>query len=169
MSLTPKQQRFVDEYLIDLNATQAAIRAGYSAKTADSQASRLLRNVKVSRAIGEAKTTRSERTKLDQDWVLNGLREVAERCMTAVPVMRFDFESKSMVQVIDDEGLGVWQFDSRGANRSLELVGKHLGMFTDASPGVNVNVNVNNHLKDIPDDELFQTRESALKNAFGVG
>ncbi len=52
--LTEKQQRFVDEYLIDLNATQAAIRAGYSAKTADVQGSRMLGIVKVQQAISEA-------------------------------------------------------------------------------------------------------------------
>lgn len=49
--LTEKQQRFVEEYLIDLNATQAAIRAGYSAKTADQQGSRMLANVKVNRQL----------------------------------------------------------------------------------------------------------------------
>ena len=49
--ITPKQQRFVTEYLIDLNATQAAIRAGYSRKTAQQQGSRLLTNVVVKRAI----------------------------------------------------------------------------------------------------------------------
>lgn len=57
MTLTAKQQRFVDEYLIDLNATQAAIRAGYSEKTVEQQASRLLRNVKVRAVVekGQAK------------------------------------------------------------------------------------------------------------------
>ncbi len=53
--LTPKQQRFVEEYLVDLNATQAAIRTGYSEKTACEQASRLLANVKVSAAVAEAR------------------------------------------------------------------------------------------------------------------
>ena len=51
LNLTPKQQRFVDEYLIDLNATQAAIRAGYSPKTAQEQSSRLLSNVMVQPGI----------------------------------------------------------------------------------------------------------------------
>lgn len=69
--LTPKQRRFVEEYLVDLNATQAAIRAGYCAKTAESQASRLLRNVKVAAAIHEAAQTRAERTKITQQ---DGLR-----------------------------------------------------------------------------------------------
>lgn len=55
MALTPKQKRFCEEYLIDLNATQAAIRAGYSPKTAEQTASRLLRNVKVQEYIAKDK------------------------------------------------------------------------------------------------------------------
>jgi phage terminase small subunit len=75
--LSAKQRLFVDEYLIDLNATQAAIRAGYSPKTACEQASRLLANVKVSAAIKTAKAERSDRTKIDADWLLNRLAEEA--------------------------------------------------------------------------------------------
>lgn len=73
MALTAKQQRFVAEYPIDLNATQAAIRAGYSEKTAAEQASRLLTNVKVAEAIQAAMKARSERTQIDADWVLKRL------------------------------------------------------------------------------------------------
>ena len=65
MSLTPKQDAFVREYLIDLNATQAAIRAGYSAKTAEQQGSRLLRNVQVAAALSEAQTKRAERVEIE--------------------------------------------------------------------------------------------------------
>ncbi|MBB3928788.1 phage terminase small subunit [Sphingobium jiangsuense] len=68
--MTPKQQRFVEEYLIDLNATQAAIRAGYSAKTASSQGERLLRNADIQKAVTEAKQARSEKTGIDAAWVL---------------------------------------------------------------------------------------------------
>lgn len=64
MALTPKQQRFVDEYLIDLNATQAAIRAGYSAKTAQEQSARLLSKVIVQEAIAAAQAARSAETKI---------------------------------------------------------------------------------------------------------
>lgn len=78
MALTTKQQRFVEEYLIDLNATQAAIRAGYSAKTASSQGERLLRNVEVGAAIAAALAARSERTKINADWVLKRLTAEAE-------------------------------------------------------------------------------------------
>ena len=73
MALTAKQQRFVAEYLIDLNQTQAAIRAGYSEKTAAEQASRLLTNVKVAEAIQTAMKARSERTEINADWVLKRL------------------------------------------------------------------------------------------------
>lgn len=75
--LTPKQQCFVDEYLIDLNATQAAIRAGYSPKTAAVQASRLLANAKVSAAVACAMAERSKRTGITQDRVLMELAKVA--------------------------------------------------------------------------------------------
>ncbi|MDH2234558.1 terminase small subunit [Delftia tsuruhatensis] len=76
MALTPKQERFAAEYLIDLNATQAATRAGYSAKTAASQGERLLRNVEVAKAIQEAQAARSERTEITQDMVLRELAKI---------------------------------------------------------------------------------------------
>ena len=62
MSLNPKQQRFVEEYLVDLNGTQAAIRAGYSPKTAEVQASRLLSNAKVQQAVAEGRARLSQST-----------------------------------------------------------------------------------------------------------
>lgn len=74
--ITPKQQVFVNEYLIDLNATQAAIRAGYSAKTAYSQGERLLRNAEISKAVIEAQNARSERTEITQDMVLKELAKI---------------------------------------------------------------------------------------------
>lgn len=75
--LTSKQQRFVDEYLIDLNATQAAIRAGYSPATAEQQGSRLLSNVKVQAHVTEQQNARSERTRVDADWLLTRLADEA--------------------------------------------------------------------------------------------
>lgn len=76
--ITPKQQRFVDEYLIDLNATQAAIRAGYSAKTANQQGPRLLVNAGIATAISAGGSKRLERTQIDADWVLRRLELEAE-------------------------------------------------------------------------------------------
>jgi phage terminase small subunit len=69
--LTPKQRQFVQEYLVDMNGTQAAIRAGYSKKTANEQASRLLANVNVKAALQHATEERSKRTEITQDQVLN--------------------------------------------------------------------------------------------------
>jgi phage terminase small subunit len=77
-ALNPKQQRFVEEYLVDLNATQAAIRSGYSRKTAESQGSRLLSNAKVKAAVEEGRAKQSRRTEINADWLLRRLAEEAE-------------------------------------------------------------------------------------------
>jgi phage terminase small subunit len=106
--MTPKQEQFVREYLIDLNATQAAVRAGYSAKTAEQQGSRLLSNVKVSMAVQAAMDARSERTAITSDYVLDGIRTVTERCASA-----------------GEEG------NPQAALKGYELLGRHLKMFTD--------------------------------------
>ncbi len=105
MSLTPKQARFVEEYLVDLNATQAAIRAGYSPKTAYSQGERLLKNVEVHRANQEAQEARSERTGITQDEVIQGLKKEA--------TLEGDGSSHSA-------RVAAWAH-----------LGKHLGIFTD--------------------------------------
>ena len=76
MALTAKQQRFVIEYLVDLNATQAAIRAGYAAKGATDQAYQLMQRPEIAAAIKEAMEARNQRTKVDADYVLNRLTEI---------------------------------------------------------------------------------------------
>ncbi len=76
MALTAKQERFAAEYLIDMNRTQAAIRAGYSAKTAYSTGQRLLKNVEVLAAIQEGQAKRSDRTEITQDRVLQELARI---------------------------------------------------------------------------------------------
>lgn len=129
--LTAKQLMFVKEYLVDLNGKQAAIRAGYSEKTAESQASRLLSNAKVYRAIADSTKERTEKLEITVEYVLKGLVEVAERCLQKKPVMEFDRAERCMVQATDDQGRDVWQFDSTGANRAFELLGKYKQMFTD--------------------------------------
>lgn len=73
MTLNPKQQRFVEEYLKDLNATQAAIRAGYSPKTAEVQGCRLLRNAQIRDRVTKRQAARAERTEITQDRVLREL------------------------------------------------------------------------------------------------
>lgn len=77
MALTAKQTCFVAEYLVDLNATQAAIRAGYSARNADKIGSQLLGKTRVAEAIQEAMQARNKRTEIDADWVLKRLAQDA--------------------------------------------------------------------------------------------
>ena len=129
--MTPKQEKFVREYLIDLNATAAYRRAGYAAKgnAAEVSAHHLLRNPKVAEKIQQAMDDRSKRTELTADYVLSGIREVAERCLQRAPVMVG--RGQDRVQAIDDEGRDVWEFDAAGANKAFELLGKHLKLFTD--------------------------------------
>lgn len=73
--MTPKQEAFVREYLIDLNATQAAIRAGFSAKTAEQQGHQLLKKTLVAKAIDAAKQQRAEKCEIDALWVLREAKE----------------------------------------------------------------------------------------------
>jgi phage terminase small subunit len=117
-TLTPKQQRFVAEYLLDLNATQAAIRAGYSEKTANEQGARLLVNVSIAAAIREGQEKQAERTEITSDWVVEKIRENVERAMQARPV-------------IDEDGkpTGVWVYNGAVANKGLELLGRHTSAF----------------------------------------
>lgn len=124
--LTDKQTAFVREYLVDLNATQAAIRAGYSERTASRIGPQLLGKTWVREAIEKAQAKRARRVEVTQDYVLSNLVEVVERTMQRAPVL-----DRKGEQVTDEEGRAVWTFDAKGANRALELLGKHLGIFTD--------------------------------------
>ena len=125
--LTPKQEAFVAEYLVDLSATQAAIRAGYSAKRADAIGYENLRKPEIAEAIEQAKAARAERVEVTADYVLRNLTEVVERCLQRAPVMTM--RGREVVQVTDDEGRHVWKFDAKGANGALNLLGQHLGLY----------------------------------------
>ncbi len=124
--LTDKQKEFVRQYLVDLNATQAAVRAGYSVKTAYRQGADLLQKTSIREAIEKAQAKRARRVEVTQDYVLSNLVEIVERSMQRAPVL-----DRKGEQVTDEEGRAVWTFDAKGANRALELLGKHLGIFTD--------------------------------------
>lgn len=122
--LTPKQARFVEEYLVDLNATAAAIRAGYSRNRASEIGWQLLQKTTILQAVQAAQAERSARTQITQDYVIANLKEIVERCMQRAPVRNMYGE-----QVHDDDGNALWTFNARDANKALELLGKHLDMF----------------------------------------
>ena len=130
--LTPKQQRFVEEYIIDWNGTQAAIRAGYSVRAAQQIAAENMLKPVVKAAIAEATLARTERTHVDQDWVIQRLVKNVEMAQRAV-------------MVLDKEGnpTGEYTFQGHVANRALELLGRHTGGFVERSEVDTRNVVVN--------------------------
>jgi len=130
--MTAKQSRFCELYVQYNNGTKAAIEAGYAPKNAVITASKLLIISNVREAIEKLQAARSEATGITTEWVITNLRNIAERCQQAQPVMRFDPTEKRMVQATEvdpetGEEVGVYEFDSAGANKALELIGKHLG------------------------------------------
>lgn len=127
--LSEKQKRFCEEYVIDLNATQAAIRAGYSKKTANRIASQNLSKLDIQNYIQSLQTKISEELKISATDVLKEIIEVKDRCMQAVPVMVFDPVDKCMVQKENSEGKGIWEFNSRDALKALDMMGRHIGFY----------------------------------------
>lgn len=143
--LTPKQARFVEEYLQDLNATQAAIRAGYSVRTANQQGPRLLESPNVNAAIEARKAARSERTQIDADWVLKRLVEEAEADVAdlyddagnLLPVegwpriWRQGLVAGIDTEVIRADGVEIGTVQKVRLSdrvRRLEMIGKHVGV-----------------------------------------
>ncbi|MDR3779345.1 MAG: terminase small subunit [Candidatus Copromonas sp.] len=146
MPLSEQRKRFVDEYLIDLNGTQAAIRAGYSPKTAQEQASRLLSNVMVRAEIEKKMAERSKRIGINQDRILMELAKIA--LVNAGDVI--DFENAKILEDAREDDLAavasvkIKTIPGKGGKngverevklydklRALELAGKHLGMFKE--------------------------------------
>ena len=121
--MTHRQELFVQEYLVSLNATQAAINAGYSPKTAASIGQENLTKPEIKQAIDTAMKKRYERMGLTQDYVIEHLIDIVERAMQKKPVFI------KGEQVTDEQGRNVWTFDAKNAIKALELLGKHLSMF----------------------------------------
>lgn len=128
--LEPRQERFCQEYLIDLNGTQAAIRAGYSAKTANTTASQNLAKRNIQARVQELFNLRAKRVQVDQDYVLITIIDTIERCKQTVrPVINKAGEHQ-LTETPTGEGLA-YVFDAGNTLRGAELLGKHLKMFTD--------------------------------------
>ena len=138
--LTPKQQRFVDEYLVDSNGTRAAIRAGYSPRTANEQASQLLAKLSVASAVRQQQQALADRNELTQDWVIQRIVENVERAM--------------QIQAVRDEAGNVVEYTYQGsvANKALEMLGRFLGLNGFASVVNNDNRTLN--LNGLNVDEL---------------
>lgn len=143
--MTKKQKRFVEEYLIDLNATQAAIRAGYSPDTAQEQSSRLLSNVMIKAAVDQEMAERSKRTGINADRIVRELAKIALVNTGKV----INVEDATIRDDATDDDLAAVQsvkvkksYSETGEMterevrmsdkvRALELLGRHLGMWND--------------------------------------
>jgi len=155
--ITPKKRKFSKEYLIDLNATKAADRSGFSKKTAYSQGQRLLKDVEVQKLIQKEMEKRSKRTKINQDRVLKELAMIGfsdlrnyvdiEKETGVIRAKTFEEMPEGESRVIqsieenraikeDAKGEQVTVYDKikfklHDKLKALELIGKHLGMFVD--------------------------------------
>lgn len=134
--LTNQEFLFADAILKGLTNLEAAKAAGYSDKSEKSlvvQAHHLLaRNNIIEYIRLETQLKELERRKkieVDDLWITEQFKEVYNRCMQRIPVMRFDRDAGQMVQEVDENGEGVWTFDSTGANRALENIAKHIGYY----------------------------------------
>lgn len=116
-ALTARQMKFAQAVIEGADPRDAAIKAGYSEKTAAVQGSRLMKSGKVSAYIEEALSS-TDSEDISQDWVKRKLAEVAQRCMEPTPHMVWDKSSQSYVHD------GTWDFDADGAIKALSAIGK---------------------------------------------
>ena len=116
-ALTARQLKFAQAVIEGADPKSAAIKAGYSEKTAAVQGSRMMKNGKVSAYIEEALSSKSSED-ISQDWVKRKLAEVAERCLEPTPHMVWDKSSQSY----DHDG--TWDFDADGAIKAHSAIGK---------------------------------------------
>ena len=151
--LTPKQQRFVDEYLVDLNATQAAIRAGYSEKTAYAVGYENLRKPQIAGAIQSRMDQRSEKTGVDAQYVLKRLHEIDQLDIADLlddtgkvrPIREWPKAWRTSISGLDIQELVAGDIETIVRKvkwpdklRNLELIGKHVNVKafeSEASPG----------------------------------
>ena len=138
--LTPKQAAFVREYLIDLNATQAAIRAGYSAKTANEQGTALLANLSVRKAIEEGKALRAEKAEVSAERVLKELCclalydpvEIAKESVTCpADIAKLPEHVRRCIIGWSWDKMGNFVLKLSPKTPNLELLGRHLALFRD--------------------------------------
>lgn len=130
--LTPKQRKFINEYIKEENKTQAAIKAGYSKDSAGVIGYENLKKPHIQDAYNQGLNEVFEKLQIGPEFVFNGFKTVANRCMQAKPKMVYDRVAQQHVQDQDPEsGELLYEFDSNGANRALELLGKGMRLFTD--------------------------------------
>jgi phage terminase small subunit len=152
VALTDKQRRFVDEYIISLNATQAAIKAGYSPKTAEQMGYKLVQNSSVSEALQKKRLKLEKKTEITQERILQELANVALANATdyvtitdggvqIVNTADIPPDKLAAIAGIKQTQTGI-EIKTRDKLKALELLGKHLGMFNDTDKRQDDNITV---------------------------
>ena len=147
--LTDKQEMFCKEYLIDLNATQAALRAGYSKKTACAIGLENLGKPIIQNRLSQLKANREKRVQINADWVLEQAVKVHSRCMEDRElIMEAVKGQKKYVAKTNEDGEFLYKFDSNGALKALDTIGKHVNIqaFKEkVETETNINHNIGNN------------------------
>lgn len=131
--MTKKKLNFVDEYLKDFNQTQAAIRAGFAEKGARAAGSRLMADVNVLALINQrleiVRASNDDGDQFNHTEIRKCFKAIYDRCMQAEPVMQYNYTTKRMEPVRDDNGNAVYMFDANGAARAMENIAKNKGFY----------------------------------------
>lgn len=140
--LSPDRYNFCRYLVADpqMNATKAYLKVspGVKQKTATDVSGRWLREPEVQTYLEELLLARQKRLEIDEDWVVNSLRNIHDKCIQATPVwngVRYDAAGEEVEP-------SYYKFDATGAIKSLELMGKHMRMFSDKVDASNISVSV---------------------------
>lgn len=128
--LTVKQELFVKEYLVDLNASAAVLRAGYDTKYPAQTAATVMESKVVKAAIQAEMDQRSEKTNISAEYVINTIKDTIERCQQVKPVLNRNGDPV-LIETESGDVVPSYAFDSKGVLKGCELLGKHLKLFTD--------------------------------------
>ncbi len=121
-TLTAKQEAFCQEYLVDYNATQAALRAGYDSNNLRKVGYTLKHTPAVRERIYELITERNQRLLIAEEYIIDTLVEVITRCTQAEPIRTYDSQQKCWVPT------GEWKFDPANAIKAIDVLAKYIGM-----------------------------------------
>jgi len=130
-TLTDKERRFCEEYIVDYNAKRAATIAGYTADWAGEAGYQVLQRPDVIEYLNHLKGEQTIRTKVNADYVLNAIVETLERCRQEVRPVHTKSGGVFVVQDANGEPANAFKFDAKNVLKAAELLGKHLAMFTD--------------------------------------
>lgn len=126
--MNPRQEAFCHEYVRDHNGSAAAIRAGYAESRAKQTAYDLLRNPEIAQKIEALDSERRQRLGVEVDWVVEQLVKVYEKSMAGSPKIH---QGVPVLILVDGEWQTINEWSPSGANKALELLGRHLGMHVE--------------------------------------